>query len=175
MDGTVKRILSISGLLYFGLFLSMANCFSMVIITMLDVFSRHLLNRAIPGVIELNEVLMVGIVFLGLGMAQKEKSHIRAELLVSRLSKGRRKLSDLLATICSLGFWGILLFQSAPRAWDAFLTGEYREGLIKFPLWPARGALALGLFILCLQLLVDLYRETTSRSHPSLEPQLKKN
>lgn len=153
---SLRGVLGINGLLNLGLFLSMVNCFFMVIITILDVVSRHLLHRAIPGVIELNEVLMVGIVFLGLAMAQKEKTHIRAELLVSRLSAKWQKGLDIFAIVLSLAFWGILLASSAPRAWQSFVIGEYREGLIKFPIWPARGALCFGLLIMCLQLLYDL-------------------
>lgn len=161
----MKNYFTLERLIHLGLFISMANCFIMVIITILDVLSRHLLHRPVPGVIELNEVLMVGIVFLGLGMAQKEKSHIRAELFVSRLPPRLRRLFDLLALVFSTCFWAILLTQALPRAWGSYLTGEYREGLIKFPIWPARWALAIGILILCLQLARDFYRTLSSNEY----------
>ena len=165
----MKKYLTLERLIHLGLFISMANCFLMVIITILDVLSRHLLHRPIPGVIELNEVLMVGIVFLGLGMAQKEKSHIRAELFVSRLSPKLRRLFDILALVFSTCFWVVLLSQALPRAWESYLTGEYREGLIKFPVWPARWALAIGLLIICLQLIRDFYRTISSNEYEMMD------
>ena len=165
----MKKYMTLERLIHLGLFISMANCFIMVIITMLDVLSRHLLHRPIPGVIELNEVLMVGIVFLGLGMAQKEKSHIRAELFVSRLPPKLQRLFDIFALILSTCFWVVLLSQALPRAWESYLTGEYREGLIKFPVWPARWALAIGLLIICLQLVRDFYRTISSNEHEMMD------
>lgn len=165
----MKKYLTLDYLIHFGMLISMTNCFIMVIITILDVLSRHLLHRPIPGVIELNEVFMVGIVFLGLGMAQKEKSHIRAELFVSRMPPKLRRIFDLFALIFSTCFWVILLTQALPKAWGSYLTGEYREGLIKFPIWPARWALAIGLLIICLQLFRDFYRTIVSNEHEMIE------
>lgn len=145
-------------ILQMAMVIAMASCFFMVIITILDVISRHLLKRPIAGVIELNEVLMVSVVFLGLGFAQKERAHIRAELFISRLSKRQRKHFEFFALMISLLFWTILLVQSLSKAWDSFLTKEYREGLVKFPIWPARWALAVGIGLLCLQLVREIYQ-----------------
>ena len=165
----MKKYLTLERLIHYGMLISMANCFLMVIITILDVLSRHLLHRPVPGVIELNEVLMVGIVFFGLAMAQKEKAHIRAELFVSRMKPKLRRFFDLLALILSTCFWVILLTQALPRAWQSYLTGEYREGLIKFPIWPARWALAIGILIMCLQLGRDFYHTISSREYEIME------
>lgn len=147
----------LSRLLHWAMFVSMGSCFFMIIITILDVFSRNLIGQAIVGVFELNEILMVCIVFLGLGIAQKERAHIRAELFVFRLSPRWYRRFEVFAYLMGFLFWTILCIQSTKKAWESFLTGEYKEGLIKFPMWPARWALALGLLILCLQLLKDIY------------------
>lgn len=148
--------LNMRSLLQVCLIVSMANCFLMVFVTIVDVLSRHLLKQPVPGVIELNEVLMIGIVFLGLGVAQQEQTHIRAELFVSRLSPKRKRILDIVGLFFSLGFWMIVLTQAVPRAWDSFMIGEYREGLIKFPLWPARLMLAVGVLVMCMQVVIDI-------------------
>ena len=159
----ISRYLGLSGVVQICLIVSMANCFLMVVVTIVDVLCRHLLKQPVPGVIELNEVLMIGIVFLGLGVAQKEDSHIRAELFVSRLGPERRRYFDLISLIFSVGFWTIILVQAVPKAWESFLTGEYREGLIKFPIWPARWMLAAGVLVICLQLVSDIYNSLVSQ------------
>jgi TRAP-type C4-dicarboxylate transport system permease small subunit len=137
---------------------SMASCFFMIIISIADVFSRHLLGQAIAGVFELSEVLMVLVVFLGLGAAQKEGSHIRAELVISHFSGRVRNGLDLFAHVLGFLFWAILFTQCAAKALESWSTGEYKEGLMKFPIWPARWAIAVGLLLICLQLLLDIYR-----------------
>ena len=162
----MKGLAILNKITHYAMILSMANCFFMVIITILDIASRHLLRQPVPGVIELNEVLMVGIVFFGLGMAQREKSHIRAELFTSKMSDMWQNRMDLLALGLSMCFWVILLAQALPKAVDSFMTGEYREGLIKFPIWPARIALAAGILIMCLQLLADIYTTWTQKALP---------
>jgi hypothetical protein len=63
----------------------------------------------------------------------------------------------------------LLLTQAVPRAWGSYLTGEYREGLIKFPIWPARWALAIGILILCLQLARDFYSTISSNEYETME------
>jgi TRAP-type C4-dicarboxylate transport system permease small subunit len=152
----MKNRFGLGRIMQIAMIVSMANCFIMVLVTVLDIMSRHMLKRPVPGVIELNEVLMIGIVFLGLGMAQREKAHIRAELFIIRLRPAVRKWFDFVALAVSLIFWALLLSQAVPGAIESYTIGEYREGLIKFPIWPARWALALGLFLICLQLAADM-------------------
>lgn len=157
----------LSRLLHWAMMVSMASCFLMVIITVADVLSRHFLKRAIAGVFELNEVLMVMVVFLGLGIAQEEKAHIRAELLISRASIQVRRWFDIFAHSVGFLFWGVIFIQSISKAWDSFLTREYKEGLIKFPVWPVRWALVIGVLLLCLQLLSDIYATFRSKQDPA--------
>lgn len=143
-------------LLMTAMILSMASCLFMVAITVLDVLARHLIGRPVPGVIEFNEVLMVCVVFLGLGLSQKDKAQIRAELFISRLSSKARRGFDVFALILGWCFWTLLSVQAVSRGWESFVMGEYREGLLKFPMWPARWALALGMILMSIQLIRDI-------------------
>jgi TRAP-type C4-dicarboxylate transport system permease small subunit len=170
MGGSVsplKKILKLNRFLLAGMILSMGSCLLMVALTVMDVFGRYVLGKPLPGVIEFNEVLMVCVVFLGLGLSQKEKAQIRAELLISRLSPMWRKKFDLIALFLSAAFWLVLLVPSSSKAWSSFLIGEYREGLLKFPIWPARWALVLGILLMWLQLLRDIGRHFRSEKEPS--------
>ncbi len=143
-------------LLITAMILSMASCLFMVAITVLDVLARHAIGRPVPGVIEFNEVLMVCVVFLGLGLSQKDRAQIRAELFISRLSPKLRKGFDVFALVIAWCFWTLLSFQAVSRGWESFVMGEYREGLLKFPMWPARWALALGMILMSIQLIRDI-------------------
>ena len=47
-----------------------------------DVAGRYLFNNPIPATYEITEMLMVLVVFLGLGYTQASRSHIRVETVV---------------------------------------------------------------------------------------------
>lgn len=143
-------------LLMTAMILSMSSCLFMVAITVLDVFARHMIGRPVPGVTEFNEVLMVCVVFLGLGLSQKDKAQIRAELFISRMSPKWRKALDLFSLVMGWGFWTLLAVLAVSRGWGSFVMGEYREGLLKFPIWPARWALAIGMILMSIQLIRDI-------------------
>jgi len=161
---SMKQVLKLDRFLLSGMVLSMGSCLLMVALTVMDVFGRYVLGKPLPGVIEFNEVLMVCVVFLGLGLSQKEKAQIRAELLISRLSSKWKKKFDLLALFISAIFWLVLLIPSLSKAWSSFVIGEYREGLIKFPIWPARWALVLGILLIWLQLIKDIGKHLRSEN-----------
>lgn len=159
------RYLGLSRILLIAMIISMASCFFMVAFTIMDVFGRHFLKQPIPGVIEFNEVMMIFVVYLGLGLAQREKAHIRAELFVSRLSLKWRGRFEGFSLFLATAFWTILFTQTATKAWNSYLIGEYREGLIKFPIWPARWALAVGVLLMSLQLFRDIYASWASKEN----------
>jgi TRAP-type C4-dicarboxylate transport system permease small subunit len=106
---------------------------------------------------------MVLVVFLGLGLAQQERAHIRAELFISKTSKPVRRYFDLFAHLLGFLFWTAIAVTSFYKAYDSSVTGEYKEGLIKFPVWPVRWALAFGVLLLCLQLLIDIWATFQSK------------
>src|SRR3989304_3501853 len=57
----------------------------MMFITAADVFFRYVFNRSIAGAVELNEVMLILVVFFSVAQAAVSKEHVRVELLVSRL------------------------------------------------------------------------------------------
>ena len=144
--------------------MSMLACFLMIFVTVSDIFSRYVFKYSIPGVFELSETLMTLVVFLGLALAQQERAHLRAELFISRISRRFRSWFELFAHVLGLIFWGAITVMSFHNAWDSFLIGEYKEGLMKFPIWPVRWFLAFGVLLMCLQLVVDI--QTVIRTHP---------
>lgn len=114
----------------------------------LDVARRTVYGGSVPGVVEFSEALMVGIVFLGLADAEHTGSHVRVRLLTDRLPP---RAAELLRG-GSLALAGLLVgwmaWENGQRAWESYVTGEYRIGLLRFPQWPARTLLVLGLLLL---------------------------
>lgn len=120
-----------------------------------DVVSRLTVNRSLPGMIELSETCLVFIVFCGMAYACLQRTHISVDILsyaVSpRIRLGMRVIVGFLTTI----FLAWAVYATGSRSISSFLTGEYKFGLLEWPVWPSRWAITAG-FTLALIVTVTL-------------------
>jgi TRAP-type C4-dicarboxylate transport system permease small subunit len=121
-----------------------------------DVIGTQMLSQPVPGAREITESTMVLIVFGALTYGQIRRSHIRVELLYTRLPPRGRAALDILADLCGLLFFGLLLWQAINEAEFSMQIGEATDGLIRFPLYPARIILATGTALLLVRLVLDV-------------------
>lgn len=121
-----------------------------------DVVGTQMLGRPVPGAREITESTMVLIVFGALAYGQIRRSHIRVELLYTRLPPRGRAALDILADVCGLLFFGLLLWQAINEAQFSIQIEEATDGLIRFPLYPARIILATGTGLLIVRLALDV-------------------
>lgn len=124
-----------------------------------DVVGTQLLHSPLPGARELTESTMVLIVFGALTYAQIQRSHIRVELLYTRMGPRTQALMDVCAGLAALLFFGLLLWQAIAEAQLSIQLGEATVGLIRFPLYPARIILAAGTALLIVRLLIDIVED----------------
>lgn len=146
-QGTIERALSTvsSGLIML-----------MMVLTTADVFLRYVLNRPIANVFEVEEFLLVGVIYLGQAYIQAERGHITMDVLMARL-RGRAKVGlTLFGDVVGLIIFGIILWRSSIFAWRSFAIGETTMGLAEYPLWPAKTMLPIGFALLCLRLVFDI-------------------
>lgn len=116
-----------------------------------DVLSGVLFGRPIPGAYELTEALMVVIVFLAVGYLQTEGGNISVDIFPRRLGRRGQKIHAVLTELLALLFFGLLAWQGWLFAFESVNINEQSAGLIRFPLWPSKFALAAGatLVVLC--------------------------
>ncbi len=124
-----------------------------------DVIGTQMLKTPLPGARELTESTMVLIVFGALTYAQIQRSHIRVELLYTRLGPRAQAVMDVCADLAALAFFSLLLWQAINEAIVSVGLNEATVGLIRFPLYPARIVLAAGTTLLILRLLIDLIED----------------
>jgi C4-dicarboxylate transporter, DctM subunit len=128
----------------------------MMLLTTVDVCLRYVFNSPLPGVFILCEMLMVGTVYLAAAYVQQQKGHVRVDIVIEKL-KGAPRISLELATlILALVAFGLVLWQSAVYAWDAWITDDHTMGLVEYPVWPAKAVLTVGIGLLCLRLATDI-------------------
>jgi TRAP-type transport system small permease protein len=90
---------------------------ALIVVTMLltvgNVLGRWLFARPIAGTVELTELAMLGIVYLGFAYAQHEDDHISVDLLYGRLGHTGRALVDAFASFVA----AVVLALIAWRLW----------------------------------------------------------
>ena len=140
----------------FGIVAS-ASIALMIISTTVDTTLRFTINFPIPGVFELNEVLLVITVFLGITWTQIERGHTRVVLVLRRMPIRRAIKVDILCWIICILFLGILGLQSGKEALRSYQISEFRWGAVQMPIWWAKALVPLGCWLTCIQLLVDIW------------------
>ena len=139
----------------------------MIISTTADTSLRFTINFPIPGVFELNEVLLVIVVFFGITWTQIERGHTRVVLFLRRLPIHWAIILDILCWVLCFLFLGILGLQSGKEALRSFSINEFRWGAVQMPIWWAKALVPLGCWLTCIQLLIDIW---TERHLPSRSP-----
>ena len=121
-----------------------------------DVMRRQLVGPAIPGVVEFSVVLLVVMVFFGLAQAHRTGQEITVDVITVRLQGRARAAVEALALLIGI----VVLFPIMESTWEnalaSYARGEYRYGLLRVPVWPARMAIPIGLAAYLLLLVISL-------------------
>ena len=131
----------------------------MIIHVCLEVVSRTLLRRPLPGTIEtVSYYYMVGIAFLPLGMVQLLRENITVDLIDNVLTKGGRRWVDAFSVLMTFLVVALVAWASLDMAvrqtghGEATLVAQY-----DMPVWPARWLLVAGIAVFFLACLIQLF------------------
>jgi TRAP-type C4-dicarboxylate transport system permease small subunit len=134
--------------------------------TTFDVISRSLTNKSLRGVVEISDVLLVAIVFLGMAYAQQTKAHVKMEVL-SFLPKNRFNHFMRIIGLAVLCFVAVLLIYTTGQAFiSSYTSGEFRTGLLSIPLWPSKFFIVFGFtlfFFIVLFELIDTIKNSFTK------------
>lgn len=70
--------------------------------TVYNVLGRSLFGAPLRGTVELTQIAMIGVVFLGLAYAQDKNNHIAVDLLYQRLGRRGQLVLDVFSTVLSM-------------------------------------------------------------------------
>ena len=132
----------------------------MVVLVTAHVLSRSLFNKPLVGTVELEELMIVILVFCGLAYTQITRNHISVDFVTTRLSK---KWQDILATATSLVnslFFLILTWQSLIQSKAQMSDGTATYDL-QIPLFWVMWIIALGFFLFALSTFTDFLKTAT--------------
>lgn len=127
-------------------------------------------SRPVPGALEFAELLMVLVVFLALPDAEANRKHIAIDIVSRRLPQLLSRPVAVFSGLLTLGFYGAMAWQ----AWRLFAyswsVGEFTAGLVKFPVYPAKGMLVLALAVVTAVAAINLMKTIfgTEDSHETV-------
>lgn len=126
----------------------------------LEVISRSLFNRPIPGQISIIELSLVAIAFLGLSHCQRNNGHIRMTLLTGRLTGRTRHIISIIMLFVGLATLSLLAWSTFTSSFlPAWTIGDVTTGGVRFPVWPTKLLVPVMLVLVCLRILVTLIQK----------------
>jgi len=124
----------------------------------IDVLSRMILNKSIPGVIEIEEFMMIFVVFLSLSHLQTAKEHVSIDLLFSRFPVWVQNLVDCFNHL-------VLFILFSIMEWQIILQVLKKNGELSFslnlPISLFLGVAAVGVLFLVIEFFIDVLKSTS--------------
>ncbi|NIZ14452.1 TRAP transporter small permease subunit [Phaeobacter sp. HF9A] len=136
-----------------------------------NVLLRYLFNMPVAGTLELTEGALPVIVFLSLAMTQYEGGHIKVVLLTRSLPDGLRRAAVVLAMLAGAGLFAWAAYAGWKLTLKSIAIGEIERGSIRYPLWPIKGVIALGMALLTIQFVIDAVLAALGGTLPDAEPE----
>jgi TRAP-type mannitol/chloroaromatic compound transport system permease small subunit len=123
-----------------------------VVVSAGNAVSRKVFNIASNGMLELQWYLF-GIVFMiGASWTMKTNEHVRVDVVSSRLSKYVRDRIEVFGLIVFFFPFALVhLYYSYPFFMESWRTQEWSTNSGGLIIWPAKGMVLLGFFLLTLQ------------------------
>ena len=131
--------------------------FGIMILVVIDVSMRYLLSNPIPGTLEISEQTVVLLVFMCFAYTGMLERHIRTTAIIDYLPPWMRTVSAFSGNILMLILLTLLIWQTSKEAWVALSIREARMGLVMVPIYPAKIAVTVGLFIAWLFYMARLF------------------
>ena len=143
--GQIARLLNI-----FGVSMGLI----MVLIVTANVIGRYLFRRPLIGTVEVEEFMLLVLVFFGIGYAQTKKRHVSIATLVDRLPQKAQLVINNVTYLPSLIVFSLITWQSLVMAKKYWIKGV-SSLFLEVPLSPFLCIVAVGAAVLCLVLLSD--------------------
>jgi TRAP-type C4-dicarboxylate transport system permease small subunit len=129
--------------------------FAVMCLVVANVALRYSINAPVAGTLELTEGALPLIVFLSLALTQYQGGHIKVVLLTQSLPAGLQRALSVTAMLAGALLFGWAAYAGWLTAAKSFAIGEIERGSIRYPVWPIKAAVCVGMVLLTLQFLLD--------------------
>lgn len=138
--------------------------FAVMLLINFDIAGRFAFSSPVPGVKELVELSIVGIVFLQLPHTLRVGRITRSDAAFSRLLEKFPRVAHGLSALYNLTgalFASLIVYGSVPRFARAWTDNHYvgNQGIFVAPVWPVRLIVVVGCVCLAIQFALFLWRD----------------
>lgn len=144
-------------------------CFAMVFVVA-EVVMRYGFDSPIPGHLELSELFMPIIVFLGLSYTQATHGHVGMDLMLDLMPEGGRRRATIATLLISIFVCAVLSWFSAKNAWQLWLYDDVTMSPPYYKTWPTGAAVALGYGLTALRMYLQVLHLWNPGRFPANEP-----
>jgi len=130
------------------------------------VFVRAVLGQSSIWQTEFVTFALVAATFVGAPYILATRGHVAVDVLPLMLSTPARRKLHLAGSLIALTFCGIFLYGSIPWWWEAFESGHTTSSIWRARLWIPYLSVPVGLSLLCLQFLAEIWMVVTHRELP---------
>lgn len=110
---------------------------ALMVLGVLQIVMRTVFNTPISGYIDLVELSMASMAFLGAAYCQRLGSHIRMELLIGRLKGRPLWLLEALGIAFAMFIIGVLIYYSFGHFLRSYTLGDTTMDA-EYPVWPSK-------------------------------------
>lgn len=143
--------------------------FLLMVLGTAQIVFRSVLNSPIPGYIDLVELSMASMAFLGAAYCQRLGAHVRMELLVRNLRGRQLWAFEVLSTLAGMFIIGVLIWYG----WDHFMRSyELGDSTIdaEYPVWPSKLLVPVAFSFWFVRLFIQLIGSLRLFVDPKREP-----
>jgi len=130
----------------------------LMLITTTDVITRSFFNKPLAGTLELSEYMLAIIILLGAAYTQQVQGHVGVNFLTSRFSPRGQNICKIITDLASLFIISILTVYGYTEGIHETAVSDQ----LRVPQWPFKLLVAIGGFMLWLEILVDLLTSVTA-------------
>ncbi|HEY7459376.1 MAG TPA: TRAP transporter small permease [Xanthobacteraceae bacterium] len=127
----------------------------LAVATFADVVARYFFNRPFTFTVEMTELAMGLIVYLGVGLVTHNNSHITVDVVTLRLEERTRALFSLLTNLLAFAFLAVMIWQLFLRA-QFLLAKADTTPIWRIPYWPIAFVMASASVLLLTGVLLHL-------------------
>ncbi|WP_212524083.1 TRAP transporter small permease [Actibacterium sp. MT2.3-13A] len=132
-----------------------ALTFAVMCLVVANALLRYGFNTPVAGTLELTESALPLMIFLSLALTQFRGGHIKVVLATQHMPPALARAAEVLAMTLGAALFAWAAYAGWLMAMKSLAMGELERGSIRFPLWPVKFAVFLGLALLAFQFLLD--------------------
>ena len=137
----------------------------LALLTFADVGARYLFNRPFNFSVEITELSMGLIVYLGIGLTTHENGHVRVDMVTLRLGERVRAMVEALTSLIALGFLAVMIWRLWLRALVLYEKHDVSQ-VLHLPFWPVAFAMATASLLVLSGVFLWLIAALRRAGHP---------